>query len=90
VPNTVTMGGSVFTPSTLTVPVGTKVTFLNNDTREHQIAPDANTLFTESAVITPGASATITFLQAGLAKYRCKLVPAMTGTINIAPPSLIP
>jgi plastocyanin len=81
------MGGSVFTPTTLNVPVGTKVTFLNNDTREHQIAPDANTLFTETAVITPGASATITFSQAGPAKYKCKLVPAMTGTVNVVPAS---
>jgi plastocyanin len=84
------MQGSAFTPATLNVPVGTTVTFLNNDIQEHQITPDANTLFTETAVITPGASATITFTQAGPAKYKCKLVPAMTGTVNVIPPSISP
>ncbi|MEB3329295.1 MAG: hypothetical protein VKQ33_08705 [Candidatus Sericytochromatia bacterium] len=74
-------------PATLNVTVGTTVTFLNDDVTEHQITPDANTLFTETAVITPGASATITFVQAGPARYTCKLAPAMTGTINVVPAS---
>jgi plastocyanin len=80
------MKGSVFTPATLNVTVGTKVTFLNDDVKEHKIVPDANTLFTGmTAVINPLASATITFSQAGPAKYKCELVPAMTGTVNVTP-----
>ncbi|MEB3221052.1 MAG: hypothetical protein VKS61_03145 [Candidatus Sericytochromatia bacterium] len=75
----------MFTPATLNVTVGTTVTFLNDDVKEHKIVPDANTLFTGTAVISPLASATITFSQSGPARYKCELVPAMTGTVNVTP-----
>ena len=73
-----------FAPQTLTVKVGTKVTWTNNDSATHDVAStdgpgtDANTtgLFT-SGPMGSGESYSFTFKKAGTYTYECTIHAAM-------------
>ncbi len=70
-----------FNPATLTVPVGTMVTWINHDDEPHTVTSSEN-VFTS-----PGLDANETFSYKfstpGTYAYHCKLHPHMTGTITV-------
>ena len=80
-PNTVDMGSLKFSPSTLTVTVGTKVTWRNTDNLAHSVTSDTG-LF-ESGLFNPGGSFSYTFNTAGTYPYHCTIHAGMVGTIIV-------
>ncbi len=70
-----------FVPQTLTVSVGTTVTWTNNDSSSHTIASNDN-LF-QSGTLAKGATFSHTFGQKGTFNYRCSIHPSMTGKIIV-------
>lgn len=72
---------TAFAPSPVTVAVGTRVTWVNNDVTTHDATADNHAFATGS--IAPGASASVTLQSAGSITYVCTIHPGMTGTINV-------
>jgi plastocyanin len=77
----VDISGFAFVPSTLTVSVGTTVTWTNNDSVSHTITSNDN-LF-ESGTIAKGATFSHTFGQKGTFNYHCSIHLSMTGKIIV-------
>jgi plastocyanin len=85
-----------FTPATLTVPVGTTVTWMQMGSVKHTVT---STNF-DSGILSPGATFSYTFASPGTYSYRCELHSGMGGTIIVtgagptlaptAPPTLTP
>ncbi|MGA8079384.1 MAG: cupredoxin family copper-binding protein [Xanthobacteraceae bacterium] len=74
----------IFTPQTLTVKAGTKVTWTNRDDIPHGIASD-NNAFAKSKALDTDDSYSFTFATPGTYKYFCYVHPHMTGTIVVEP-----
>ena len=70
-----------FTPATLTIPVGTTVTWTNNDGTLHTVT-SATKVFTSDG-LDEGGAFSYTFTSPGTYSYYCKLHPHMTGTIVV-------
>jgi amicyanin len=70
-----------FNPATLTVPVGTTVTWTNNDEEPHTIAAK------DGSFHGPGmdthATYSFTFTTPGSYDYICSIHPFMTGTVVV-------
>jgi len=80
---TVTIDNFTFSPATLTIKPGTKVTFINHDDIPHSIV-DANGKF-KSKVLDTDESFSMTFAAPGDVSYFCGLHPHMRGSIVVAP-----
>ncbi len=72
-----------FEPQTLTVPVGTTVTFENDDDIPHVVA-EKDGKFRSKALDT-GDKFTQQFTTAGTIEYYCAIHPMMTGKIVVTP-----
>ncbi len=75
-----------FMPMEVTIPVGTTVTWINNDEAEHTVTAgdglfDSGNIMT--ANVAPGASFSFTFTEPGTYEYTCTIHPRMTGTIVV-------
>lgn len=71
-----------FNQSSVTVKVGTKVTWTNNDSVPHTITSDSGALL-NSPVLSPGQSFSFTFVNSGTVNYHCKIHPSMRGSIIV-------
>ena len=78
-----TIANFTFDPPTLTVPVGTTVTWTNEDDIPHVVA-EKNASFRSKALDT-GDAYSRTFTTAGTVEYFCAIHPHMTGKIVVAP-----
>lgn len=72
-----------FNPASLQVPVGTMVTWTNNDSTAHTVT--SNTSVFDSGTLPVGSSFSFTFTQTGTFAYHCNIHPTMTGTITVVP-----
>jgi plastocyanin len=83
----VNMVGFKFDPTELTVKVGAKVTFKNSDGAIHNVAEGQDGKKVDGAhfdeKVQPGASATITFDQAGTVHVTCLIHPTMNMTVTV-------
>jgi len=70
-----------FAPPTLTVPVGTQVTWINKDDTVHNIV-DKNKAFKSKALDT-NEKFSYTFDKPGTYSYFCALHPQMKGTVEV-------
>lgn len=70
-----------FTPSSLSVRAGTRVTFTNRDAVTHTVT--ANGGLFNSGDLAPGRSFAFTFMGRGSFAYHCRIHPSMTGTITV-------
>ena len=70
-----------FTPATITVPVGTTVTWTNRDDTLHTVTA-ADRRFA-SPGLDPGGVFTFTFAEPGSYTYFCALHPHMTATVIV-------
>jgi plastocyanin len=70
-----------FDPPTLTVPVGTTVTWTNNDSTAHTATADDGSF--QSGHIDPGQTFSFTFNTAGTFNYHCEIHPNMTASITV-------
>ncbi len=80
-PNTVVIASSSFAPETLTVSVGTRVSFQNNDVIVHTATADSGSFDTSD--IASGTTATQTFGVAGMYGYHCAIHTFMHGVIKV-------
>jgi plastocyanin len=71
----------MFTPMTLTVAVGTTVTWKFDDSTQHTVTADDNSF--ASSPMANGQTFTHTFTTAGTVAYHCSIHPEMTGTITV-------
>jgi nitrite reductase (NO-forming) len=77
-----------YNPSPLSVPVGTTVTWINNDNTGHTVTegnPSGNTPPNgfDSGILAPGKTFTHTFDKPGTVQYYCTLHPTMLGEIIV-------
>jgi plastocyanin len=70
-----------FGPPAITVPVGTKVTWKNDDIEQHTASATDKTF--DSDAISNGKSFSFTFSQAGTYKYSCLIHPEMLGQVIV-------
>nr|WP_132301764.1 cupredoxin family copper-binding protein [Kribbella sp. VKM Ac-2568] len=71
----------MFTPMTLTVAVGSTVTWKFDDSTQHTVTADDNSF--ASTPMSNGQTFTHTFSAAGTVAYHCSIHPEMTGTITV-------
>jgi plastocyanin len=70
-----------FQPATITVPVGTTVTWTNNDSASHTVTADDGSFKSES--LGSGATFSQTFATAGTFAYHCAIHSTMKGTVVV-------
>ncbi len=70
-----------FQPSTITVPVGTTVTWINHGSAEHTVTSEDGTF--NSGNIAGGSEFKHTFSQPGTNNYHCSIHPSMTGQVAV-------
>ena len=83
--NAVTISGSAYSPTPLTVAKGTTVTWKNSDSMLHTATADNSSTFQfNTGDIASGAtSGGVTFTQAGTFEYHCTYHPSMHGKITV-------
>lgn len=72
-----------FDPASITVKVGTSITWTNEDSAPHTITGDKGEW--DSGQIGQGQTYTHKFDQAGTYAYHCAVHPKMTGTVVVTP-----
>ena len=72
-----------FTPATLTVPVGTTVTWTNRDDIPHTVVSADDPKAFKSKVMDTDEKFSYTFATAGTFTYFCSVHPKMTGTVVV-------
>jgi plastocyanin len=79
---TVTIDNFNFAPTTLTVPAGTKVTWVNRDDAPHKVVSVGKT-FAASPVLDTGERYSFSFAKPGTYEYFCSLHPKMVGKVVV-------
>jgi plastocyanin len=79
----VVINNYVFSPASLTVKVGTTVTWINQDDDAHTV--DSTQSKFKSATLNKGARFEFRFTEAGEYPFNCRFHPKMTGTIIVQP-----
>lgn len=79
--STVDIKNFMFTPMSLTVPVGGKVTWKFEDAANHTVVADDRSFSSPS--MSNGQTFSHTFSKAGTYKYTCSIHPYMTGSIVV-------
>ncbi len=74
-----------FMPSSVTVPAGTTVTWMNSDAVAHTVTSTAIAPAFDSGSVASGASYSFIFSAAGSYPYHCTLHAGMTGTVTVTP-----
>ncbi|OCB64197.1 amidase [Mycobacterium malmoense] len=77
----VNIDGFAFAPATLTVSVGTTVTWTNRDEEPHTVAASDGSF--HSPGMGTGATFTHTFTTPGTFEYVCSIHPMMRGTVVV-------
>ncbi len=77
----VEISGFAFVPATITIPVGTTVTWFNKDSVAHTVSSREDVF--DSGNLSGGATFSYTFDQNGSFEYYCKFHPYMTGKIIV-------
>ncbi|WP_425569878.1 cupredoxin domain-containing protein [Rhodococcus olei] len=81
--NAVNIDNFAFVPSSLTVPVGTTVTWTNKDEEPHTVVSSDGSF--HSPGMGAGAGFTFTFTKAGSFDYICSIHPFMHATVVVTP-----
>ncbi|HMK03018.1 MAG TPA: cupredoxin domain-containing protein [Ferruginibacter sp.] len=80
--DTVTIQADGFSPATITIAKGTKLTWKNIDTQTHSVSSDDGTSF-NSGNISANGMYSFTFTSNGSLPYRCSLHPGETGIVQV-------
>ncbi|MDR5762459.1 cupredoxin family copper-binding protein [Caballeronia sp. LZ035] len=78
---TISIDNFAFNQPTITVPVGTTVTWVNHDDMLHTVADEGKTF--KSDPLDSGEHFSHVFDKPGIYKYFCSLHPHMTGTVVV-------
>jgi plastocyanin len=76
-----TLGRAAYNPASLTVDVGTSVTWTNTDIVSHTSTSDASGW--DSGVVPPGGQFSFVFPTAGTFSYHCAIHPGMVGSVVV-------
>jgi plastocyanin len=87
--NQVDVSNFQFSPATLTVAVGTTVTW-KGVSGSHTVTSDAGAPMAFDQPISQGGTVTVTFTVAGTYHYHCSIHPSMHGAIVVSAPSSTP
>jgi plastocyanin len=79
--NAVTIENFAFGPATLEVPVGTSVTWTNQDSASHTATADDGSF--DSKSLGTGQTFSQTFSAAGTFAYHCSIHSSMKGTVTV-------
>ncbi len=79
--NSVTLASFAFSPATITVKVGTTVTWTNQDSTTHTITSDSGVW--DSGNIAQNGTYTYAFSKAGTFPYHCSIHTYMKGTVIV-------
>ena len=71
---------TAFSPSPVNVPVGTTITWKNNDSTTHTSTSNSGVW---SSSIPPGGQFSVKLDTAGTYAYHCTIHPGMVGTVNV-------
>lgn len=80
--SSVTVSNYAFSPANITVKVGTKVTWTNQDAVSHTVTSDTGTML-KSDLFARGQSFSYTFTEAGSYSYHCSPHPYMKGNVVV-------
>ncbi len=80
-PVAISIANFAFNPDTVTIEVGTEVTWTNVHTAPHTVTSDVGDF--DSGTLEPGDSVTFTFNEPGTYTYHCDIHPNMTGTVEV-------
>lgn len=72
-----------FGPASLTVPVGTTVTWVNHDDIPHTVVSSDDPKVFKSKVLDTDEKFSFTFTKAGTYPYFCSIHPKMTGKVVV-------
>lgn len=81
--NEVKIDNFSFGPATLTVPVGTTVTWTNRDDIPHTVVSTEDPKAFKSKVLDTDEKFSFTFSRAGTFPYFCSIHPKMTGKVVV-------
>jgi plastocyanin len=79
----VTIQDFAFNPASLSVNVGTAVTWTNKDSVPHTVTSTSPDIKFDSGPIQPGGTFSFTFSQAGTVQYHCTIHPNMVASIEV-------
>lgn len=79
--NSITIASFTFSPASLTIKAGTKVTWTNNDSVAHTVTADKGTF--DSGPLSTGQSFSFTFNSPGTYSYHCSIHRGMMATITV-------
>jgi amicyanin len=79
----VTIQNFAFSPTPLTVKVGTTVTWTNKDNVDHTVTTTSGPVSFDSKNFASGQTFSHTFNQAGTYNYICTIHPNMTGQVIV-------
>jgi plastocyanin len=79
--NTIVVRNFMFTPTSLTVKAGARVTWTNKDEEPHTVASSEGVF--RSAALDTGDSFSYQFDKPGTYHYTCTIHPRMVGTITV-------
>ncbi len=79
--NSVSISGFAFSPASLTVSVGTTVTWTNNDSTTHTVTSDSGAF--SSGNLANGKTYSYKFTTAGTYAYHCSIHSYMKGTVIV-------
>jgi plastocyanin len=79
--SSVEIKGFAFNPATITVPVGTTVTWTNQDAAPHTATADDKSF--DTGRLDQGKSGSVTFDKPGTYTYTCTFHPNMKGTVVV-------
>lgn len=77
----VSIANFAFAPASMTVAVGTTVTWTNTDSTNHTVTADDGSF--KSDKLGTGTTFSQTFTKAGTFAYHCSIHSSMTGTITV-------
>ena len=80
-PASATIENFAFSPATITVAIGTTITWTNQDSAAHTVTSDSGVF--DSGSISQGKTFSYTFNEKGSFNYHCTFHPNMKGTVIV-------
>jgi plastocyanin len=81
--NQVNIQDFAYAPESVTVSVGTTITWTNHDSVDHTVTTSSGPESFDSGNISPGDTFQYTFNTAGTYEYYCTIHPYMSGTVIV-------
>jgi amicyanin len=84
-PQQVSIDNFAFSPASITVAVGTRVTWINRDDVPHTVTSSTKDKVLKSAALDTDETYSFVFTKPGVFDYYCAVHPHMTGQVIVKP-----